>query len=128
MTDEEFREEAIIVTKNQLWEEGIRDEQRLAVRAIQIVDQICVLHTARVNEAVQKVYKKANDTIEREVEEAKKEERERILKYLKAHNLTEMIQKDASKFEHLELSTEDWQALKDREGENENYKFLPKVG
>lgn len=37
---EEIREDAIVITKNQLYSEGIRDEQRLAVRAIQIVDQI----------------------------------------------------------------------------------------
>lgn len=37
---QEIREDAIIITKDQLWAEGIRDEQRLAVRAIQIVDQI----------------------------------------------------------------------------------------
>ena len=37
---EEIREEAIIITKDQLWREGIRDKQRLAVGAIQIVDGI----------------------------------------------------------------------------------------
>ena len=36
----ELREDAIIITKDQLWREGIRDEQRLAVGAIQIVDGI----------------------------------------------------------------------------------------
>lgn len=36
----EIREEAIKITKDQLFREGIRDEQRLAVAAILIVDGI----------------------------------------------------------------------------------------
>jgi len=37
---EEIREDAIIITKDQLWREGIRDEQRLAIGATLIVDGI----------------------------------------------------------------------------------------
>jgi len=50
---EEIREDAIIITKDQLWAEGIRNEQRLAVRAIQIVDGI--LHRLKDKGCVLKV-------------------------------------------------------------------------
>ena len=36
----DIREDAIIITKDQLWREGIRDEQRLAIGAALIVDGI----------------------------------------------------------------------------------------
>jgi len=37
---EEIREDAIVITKDQLWREGIRDEQRLVVGATLIVDGV----------------------------------------------------------------------------------------